>query len=342
MTPKLIVDFRHPAHINFFKPSLYLLREEGWNIDIVVLDRGKVPRIAAEEFPGFKIYRIGRHRGTKLSIIFEANMLRLLKMGVFLAIHRYHIGISVSSFILGAAAKTIGMPNLQFYDDPEYKKHFKLQKLTSTKTYYPKIKDFSTDIETFTALKEWAYLSPRYFSPHEKVLQEYELKKQQYIFVREVINSSLNYEDQDANIISTFSDLFPEGFKVVLSLEDKKAQRLYPKDWIILKEPVSDIHSLIFYSKLAISSGDSMAREAAILGVPSIYCGIREMTANRVLIEKGRLFHVGVEDCVEHMSKLINNEFGLVDQQSFINRLSDDWEDVTEFIVKRVKEFAKF
>ena len=37
---------------------------------------------------------------------------------------------------------------------------------------------------------------------------------------------------------------------------------------------IEDIHSLIYYAAGLVSSGDSMAREAALLGVPSYYLGI--------------------------------------------------------------------
>jgi uncharacterized protein len=338
---KLIVDIRHPAHLNFFRPAILQLQSEGWKVELIAIDRGRVVKITQKEFPGFKIYTIGKHRGTKMSIIWEANIFRFIKMFFFLLTHRYNIGVSVSSFIMGAAAKIVGMPNLQFYDDPEYKKHVILQRLTSTRTYYPRFRNFDKSIETFNALKEWAYLSPTYFQPNEAVLKEYNLEKGNYIFVREVINTSLNYEEQSANIILTFANQFPKGYKVVLSLEDKSMKAAYPSDWILLNEPVSDIHSLIYYSKIAIASGDSMAREAAMLGVPSIYCGIREMSANRKLVDRSRLFHVLPEACPEVMEKLIRNEYNLISQEEFIKILCHDWEDVTAFIIQRIKQFAK-
>ena len=74
----------------------------------------------------------------------------------------------------------------------------------------------------------------------------------------------------------------------MLSLEDKSTKERYPEDWILLEEPVEGIHSLIYYSCALISSGDSMAREAALLGVPSYYLGIRyDMPAKSCCIKAG-------------------------------------------------------
>ena len=46
----------------------------------------------------------------------------------------------------------------------------------------------------------------------------------------------------------------------------------------------------MYYSLLAVSSGDTVARETALLGVPTVYTGGRDMEINRPLIEEGALF----------------------------------------------------
>ena len=37
------------------------------------------------------------------------------------------------------------------------------------------------------------------------------------------------------------------------------------------------MHTLLYYAKCVISSGDTVAREAALLGTPAIYIGGRDM-----------------------------------------------------------------
>jgi len=59
------------------------------------------------------------------------------------------------------------------------------------------------------------------------------------------------------------------NFKVLFSLEEKNRRSEYPADWILLQEPIEDIHSLMYYAAGLVSSGDSMAREAALLGIPA-------------------------------------------------------------------------
>ena len=141
---------------------------------------------------------------------------------------------------------------------------------------------------------------------------------------------------QNCNLIAPISHLFPTNFKVVISLEDKSSLKQYPSDWVILKEPVDAIHSLIYYSKCVISSGDSMAREGAMLGVPSIYCGFREMKANDVMIAKGMLFKKRSEDVPGFLSEIIEGKVKVENQDQFRNKLAAEWIDVNKFILKLI------
>jgi predicted glycosyltransferase len=336
----VIIDISHPAQLNFFKNAIQLLSRNGDAIILTSIKRGKLPDIIAKELPGLPVTYVGRHRGNKLSIIFEANLFKFIRLLFFLLNRKVYVGASVGGFVLGAALKFYFKPNIQFDDDPESAKNFFLGRLTGSELFLPLFGRARGKIKIFGALKEWAYLSPKYFKADLKVLTRYDLTPYKYIFVREISTGSLNYEDQDSNLIAKVADDFPKGCKVLLSLEDKTTQSKYPKDWILLEEPIDDIHSLIFFSKLLVSSGDSMAREGAMLGVPSIYCGTREMAANKVMINKGLLFHKDVKELPQFVLRITENDIKFEKQDQFRERLEGEWEDVTEFIMKQIKKYG--
>ncbi len=132
-----------------------------------------------------------------------------------------------------------------------------------------------------------------------------------------------------------------DNTKVVLSLEDKSIASKFPSSWIILKEPVNDIHSLIYYSKLVISSGDSMAREGAMLGVPSIYCGIRKMKANDLLADMGFLQHLPAEEMVLPANQIIDQPFDAAKQLATRNYLLANWDDMNLFMMQQINRYKK-
>ena len=95
----------------------------------------------------------------------------------------------------------------------------------------------------------------------------------------------------------------------------------------------------MFYSKAVISSGDSMAREGAMLGVPSIYCGKRNMKANDLLIKKNILFKKIPEDIVPFLILILKDSINIKSQSEIREGLLYEWNDVTQFIVDEVNKF---
>jgi uncharacterized protein len=335
---KIVIDLAHPAHINFFKHAASKLKSRGHEVTLICLERGKLPLIVRKEFPGFMPVILGRHTGTKRSVIFDANLKRFVLLFKYLSARKFDLGLSVGGFNFGSVLRFLNVPNIQFDDDPERGINTILEKLTATELYYPPIADNYSNIYSFNALKEWAYLSPKYFTPDPSVLDEFSIKPGEYIFVREISTGSLNYAKQKSNLIASFSRKIERNIKVLLSLENRKKLGYYPDNWIIVKEPVRDIHSLIYYSKLVISSGDSMAREGSLLGVPSIYCGNRYMKANMIMIKKNLLFHSKPENIEYKINELLRDGSYRKKQFTFRQNLMDEWEDVTDFIIKSVEK----
>ena len=336
---KIIFDLNHPAQVNFFRITIYSLLNKGHRVYLSVLDRGCLRDIAKREFPDVPIYVTGKHRGNCLSVILEANIAKFFRMFRLCFLLKPDIGVSTAGFVMGLVFRLMGRPNIQFNDDPERKTVIFLQKKTANILSLPIFCENQSNVRRFGALKEWAYLSPQYFAPDINVLKKYDLQPYNYLFVREVSNGSLNYKTQESGIISKVADRFPSNIKVLLSLEDKKSANTYPLDWILLEEPIEGIHSLIYYSKYLISSGDSMPREAAVLGVPAIYCGVRDMKANRVMVNEKMLIHCSLEACLYKLKQGINDNRNVKQQEEFRQILHREWDDVNEYIESLINEY---
>jgi uncharacterized protein len=337
---RYLIDIGHPAHINFLKQSISILNSSD-DVFVTYLDRGVLPKIVSREILEARTYKIGKHRGTKWSIIVEANIFRFFKMLLFILKHRIDVGVN-GGFPVGLALRLLGRKYIQFDDDIERKLTVFLEKSLANKLFFPAFIPNSSKFLKFNALKEWAYLSPKYFVPDHSVLKEYSVIPDNYIFIREVSNKSFNYMGQHAALILGIAQELSEiGLPVILSLEDKSLKNQYPEDWIILKEPVNCIHSLMYFSTVIISSGDSMAREGAMLGKPSIYCGSRFMMANEMMISKGMLLHKKIDDVPLTVKHIIANELPFPAQAEFRARLLHEWVDVTEFIVDQIRNIKK-
>jgi predicted glycosyltransferase len=336
-------DITHMAHINMFKHVIRSLIDSGNKVKVFALDRGRIIKVLKKELPGdVEIKKVLSWKPNTFYIIMFSNIMRFFCfLGIFL-FKRPDIGISSGSISFSMALKLLNVKNYQFSDDPERELSTRLEIFSSTKKFYPPIKYSHPKVEHYNCLKQWAYLSPVYFTPVPEVLDHYGLEKRKYIFVRAISNKSLNYLLQKENNLpgKGLSELH-NGYKVVLSLENKSERNLYPEEWILLEEPVMHIHSLLYYSALVISNGDTVAREASMLGVPSIYTGIRNMAVNDILLDKGLMVKAGQGDLMKLIDEALAKKDIDESQAKVREDLSREWDDLTDFILKKIKDINK-
>ena len=333
---KILFDLYHLPQYNFFKNIILCFDPS--EIDIFCVDRGKLLPIIKHELPDYHVTAIGSYQYNKgmFSMIFRIIIPRIFTIYRKVTRQKYRFVIT-AHYQANFVAKLRGIPNIAFIDDPR-KFVFPLLKFSANEVYLPPFESKFKGVKCFNALKEWSYLSPRYLNPDATALDVYGLSPKNYVFIREVSTETSNYLTQNQGIILSISKTFPASCQVVLSLENKEAAALYPRDWIILKEPVTNIHALMYFSQVVISSGDSVAREGAMLGVPSIYAGIREMPANWIMINKGMLFKLKPDEIVNKVLRIQQDEMDFPDQDEFRKSLAEEWDDVTKLVLHKLAE----
>ncbi len=336
---KLLVDIYHLPQFNFLKNTILSFNPN--DVHVFCVNRGKLLQVIKHELPNYSVTCLGDYKHNKgmYSMVFKIIIPRILRL--YRMIHRGKYGfILTAHYQANFVAWLRRIPNIAFNDDPR-KYVFSLLKLSADEIYLPPFTQKLAGTKVFNALKEWAYLSPKYFTPKSEVLSSYGLEPKNYTFIREVSTKTSNYLHQQEDAILSIASEFPKDWPVVLSLENKEKRALYPAHWIILEEPVECIHSLMYYSNVVISSGDSMAREGAILGVPSLYAGSRDMPANQIMIDKGMLIKVNPDEVVDLLKEIFSGKKSFVEQDKFRDYLVNTWDDITTMIIEKVKNNNK-
>jgi predicted glycosyltransferase len=333
---KVLIDLYHLPQYNLFKNAI--LSFDPSEVDIYCVNRGKLLPVIQYELPDYNIISVGDYKHNKgmFSMIFKIILPRIFRLYRDISSKKYRFVIT-AHYQANFIAKLKGIPNVAFIDDPR-RFVFPLLKYSADEVFLPPFEKRFEGVKYFNALKEWSYLSPRYMTPNTEVLEDYKLKPKEYIFIREVSTETSNYLSQDEDAILSIAKDFPADTKVVLSLENKGNTSAYPEHWIILKEPVKDVHSLMYFSQVVISSGDSMAREGAMLGVPSIYVGIRDMPANVILIKKEMLLKVEPENLVASVSDILSGNVEFQEQDAFRELLLEEWDDVTTLLLNKINK----
>ena len=339
------IDICHTPQYNFYKNLIEAAATQGHTVYITVLDRGRTPKIIQTEMSGVRnvnVSVIGKHRMNKLSAVFEANVVRIIKLLRW--VRDKHIDLIFSNCMAAMIiGRILGKPRYSFDDDPDTI-DFYPKKWCSLESDYclyddPETASKGGSVRVLKCLKEWAYLCPGVFKADEKALETYGVTAKEYIFVREVSVGTVNYTGQESGAVLGIADFIPKDKKVLLSLEEKERRNLYPADWILLQEPVKDIHSLIYYSAALVSSGDSMAREAAMLGVPAYYLGVRHyMPANKAAHTVAGLQNTESMSFNEWLMQLPGNrEKAEEEQQKVRENIDDKFIDINRYMLQIIE-----
>jgi len=337
----IVFDIVHPADVNFYKNAIAILRKKGTTIEILMRERGNLGSILEAEL-GVSPVIIGKHHaglGQKLIHI----PIRDHRLARHLRTMDVDVVTGFGNFYIAQAAKLLGKPSVLFYDDIEYRLLYRLSRFSSTRFLIPSsIPDSGRNITSFNGFKELAYLHPRYFTPDRSVLSHLGLRSGGYVFVRDVGKGSLNYAHHVSRVRELIGSLRERELEVVLSIENKELLKGIGREGItVLEEPVGDIHSLMAHASFLVSSGDTMAREACLLGTPSIYTGGRKMAVNAEFLERGFMYHCdSMAEVIGTIDTIYRDDVKERMREELRELIATSWCDVTELIVEALLGFT--
>lgn len=337
----ILFDLLHPADVNLFKNSIYNLSKEGHQVYLTYRQRGVLDLIAKSELPEFELVRLGTHRKSLLGKIFSIIQREVL---AFRFLHKNKIKLVASQGLAcGVACKLLGVKILHYDDDSEYRITFLLGKWFSDIDVMPDFMPVNgKNFFKYRGYKELAYLHPNYFTPYPVILKEYGLQPNGYVFIREIANVSVNYHNRIGLLPEIVNYLKNKGIKILLSIENKTLVNEFNDSCIILKEPVKHLYSLIYFSCFVISSGDTMAREACLLGNPCIYTGGRMMQANHRFIDIGTMVKTEViEEIYGTIDTMMDVSFNQRSKEKMTALIANEFEDTNVVLISQIKKLLK-
>lgn len=333
----LLFNLVHISDLNLFKPAINELGKSN-QIYVTVRQRGDLLKIVEKELD-LPIIIIGNHQQAFLKKVIG---IISSEYAYWKLIKKLNINVSINqSFYSVWACKFRGAKFITFEDDFEYKLAFYYAKCFASKDVMPKfIPAKGKNVVKYNGFKELAYLHPNRYSANHSILKTYNLEPYEYVFVREVSNVSLNYKNKKDHLSKILLRLSFKKIRVVLSIEDKSHLdhliQSHP-NLIVLNEPVEDIFSLIKFAKFSISSGDTVARESALLSTPCLFTGNRNMIMNKSLIDLGLIINInGIDDISKSIDDLFLNAES---RRKNMNILLTQYDDTTKVIIDQINGF---
>ena len=177
---KILIDIYHLPQFNFFKNAILTFRPE--EVDIYCVNRGKLFNVIKHELPNYHITCIGDYKHNKgpFSMLFKIIIPRLVRLFQEIKESKYKF-VLTAHYQANFIAKLKGIPNVAMIDDPR-RFVFPVLKFSANEIYLPPFGPNYKGVSFFNALKEWAYLSPRYFTPNVEALAPYQLEPKKIYF----------------------------------------------------------------------------------------------------------------------------------------------------------------
>ncbi|MCE5250168.1 DUF354 domain-containing protein, partial [bacterium] len=267
----MLVDITHPAHVHFFKHSLWIWLEKGH--DVIVTSRDKDLTVYLLDCYGFKHINLGHHGTTPFELAQEL-LVRCTKLHGIVRRERPDILTAIAGTFIAPVGRLTGTPSVTFYDTEHATISNSIAYPLSRHLVLPSCyrRVIKRPHLTYNGYHELAYLHPAYFKPDPSVLNLLGLTESDpFIIMRFVSMKSghdIGYSGLSAAMKRKAVQAFSPHGRVFITSEKELPDDLEPYRMQI---PPEKIHDALYYASLLYGESATMASEAAVLGTPAVY-----------------------------------------------------------------------
>lgn len=267
---RILVDIGHPGHVHFYKHIIWQLQANGHQILVSARDKDvTLSLLDYYKLPYRNLSQIGRGFWgmAKEFLQREWALLRLIKE------FEPDIVTEIGGLFIAPVCKLLGVPSIVFTDSEPVPLDNYLTYPFATLIYTPDcfMRNLGARHIRYAGYHELAYLHPKQFQPDPTVLTELGVAVDEpYIVLRFVAWKASHDIGQQGfspefkrQLIQTLS---PYG-RVFITSETPLPPEFEPHRVAISPHR---IHHVLYYARLFMGDGATMATEAGILGTPAV------------------------------------------------------------------------
>lgn len=297
---KVLFDLNHPADFHFFKNLILRMQNQDYTLKVVARDKDCLHMLLDDA--GIPYQSRGRGSHSLLGKYLFA-MLILGRLFLQMLIFRPGMTLSLSSPYLALLSRFMGIPCVTFDDTDDNPRLLPLIRLSHylvSPATYPHL--FHQNHFRLPLFKELAYLHPTHFKMANKSSD---------IFFRITRTDSVHHtaaSKLDLNLVMAKIHRIYLKYSIILSSE----VHITPVDQATLRQAnLTQIHNDLASCKVFWGNSATMAAEAAVMGIPSVFVGAEKFAYIRELEDYGLLYHYQPEELdlsFEKLTSLMNND----------------------------------
>lgn len=343
---RILIFLSHPAQFLFFKNAIKVLKDNGHRIFLLIKTKDVLSDLVDDS--GWEYINIvPKERGrSRLSILWSL-LRRDFKITRFAAWNKIEL-LMGSDASLAHTGKLLGIPCITILED-DYVVIKNLARLTypfTTHILVPEVCDvgkWNKKKIGYPGYMKLTYLHPLYFRRDQSRAG---VDTNTPFFLIRLSGLSAHHDfgisGINKNLLEKIIELIRDRGDLFISSENSLSN-IYEK--FKLNIPVSDLHHCLSYASLLISDSQSMAMEAAMLGVPSIrisgFAG-RISVLEELEHRYGLTFGFQPENEKDILQK-INDLIQTPDLQNVFqqkrNRMLNEKIDVTSFLIWFIEKY---
>lgn len=268
---RIIIDIGHPGHVHLFKNLAHLLIERH-EAKILFTARDKEFELELLKAEGFKFVNFGRHYkklwGKLLGLLkFDAQMLLTaisFKPDLF---------ISHGSIYAAHAAFLLGKKHLALEDSGNMEQIILYRPFTDvilTPDVLPE--QLGSKQIRYKGYHEIAYLHPDFFTPNATIFDHMGISKNESYAIVRFVSWNATHDAGHKGLLNEdklgLVRQLSKEMKVFITSETQLPQELKK---FKIRIPPEKLHHALYYARIVISEGATIASEAGVLGTPAIY-----------------------------------------------------------------------
>lgn len=286
---KILVDIGHPGHYHLHKNVIKRALSKGYKVVVVLREKDNAGFLL-KDMP-VKIYSIGAH---KKGIVGKAlnSLLILIKVYRIIRKEKPDIAIGEGSFYITQPTWLNRIPSIMIaMNDHAWFENALFSpfctKIITSDTFKH---DFRKKHIRFKGYLQWLYLMN--YTPSDANIELGLVNGERYGLIRLVHWGAHHdigkYGLDEAQVLKIIDNL-ANDFKIFISAEKPLSEKL--KKYALQTKP-NQFQDVLYHSSLCISEGATVAAEAAIIGIPTIYTSNISPGYIEGMAKDGMIYHL--------------------------------------------------
>jgi len=339
---RIIIDVGHPGHVHLFRPFAREMQNKGHKI--LFTCRQKEFETELLKAAGFSYKSFGKHFRSKNGKIW--GLVKFNIQMLFTAIKfNPSVFISHGSIYAAQVAWLLDKKHISLEDSgnmEQIRLYRPFTKVILTPDVLPE--ELGKKQIRYKGYHELAYLHTSNFSPQLNIKQELDLALEDEYCILRFVSWQATHDvghqgfsaEQKSELIAFILD---KGYKVLITSEAKLPIEM--QQYQIILHP-AQLHYALAAAKIVISEGATIASEAGVLGVPTIYVNSIVRSYNEDQQRFGTVFNYrSGEGVIDKLSELLEDkEINKKTKQGRLEILKEKI-DVTAFLVWFVENYPE-